>query len=58
MGSTASWALGRCGLGEDDGATGPGTARIDRITDSVTEPGAQRHELREDNIVAGSGMAS
>jgi hypothetical protein len=52
------WALGHHRLGESDGATHPGTARVDVITGSGMAPGAQHHGLREDNIVVGLGMGS
>jgi hypothetical protein len=58
MGSTVSWALGRRGLGEDDGVASLRTVGVDGIAGSRTASGAQRHELGEDNVVVGSGMAS
>jgi hypothetical protein len=36
----------------------PGTARVDGVTGSGTASGAQHRGRREDNVVAGSGMAS
>jgi hypothetical protein len=49
----------RCrGLGEDDGAAGPGMVWVDGVACSGTAPGAQRRGLREDNVVVGSGTTS
>jgi hypothetical protein len=58
VGSITSRALGHHGLGEDDGAMGPGIVQVDGVTGSGTASGAQRRGLREDNIVAGSRTAS
>jgi isopentenyl diphosphate isomerase/L-lactate dehydrogenase-like FMN-dependent dehydrogenase len=51
-GSTASWALRHHGLREDDDVAGLGTMSVDNIVGSRTASGAQRHRLREGNIVA------
>jgi hypothetical protein len=52
-----SKALGCRGPGEDDGAVGPGIARVDGVTGSGTVSGAQRRGIGEDDVVIGSGMA-
>jgi hypothetical protein len=67
--TTALWAQGwhgfnsvACsghhGLGEDDGAAGPGTAWVDGVAGSRTVWGAHHRGLREDDIVVGLGTAS
>jgi hypothetical protein len=45
-------------LGEDDGAMGPGKAWVIGVASSRTTQGAQHRGLGEDDVVAGSGMAS
>jgi hypothetical protein len=55
--SMTLWALGHHGLWEDNGAAEPGMVRVDDVTCSGMAPGAQRHELEEDNVVVGSGTA-
>jgi hypothetical protein len=57
-GSGASWGWQHHGLGEDDGAMGPGTAWVNIVVRSGMELSAQRHGLGEDNVVVGSGTAS
>jgi hypothetical protein len=54
----ASRGRQRRGLGEDDGATGLETAQADGVVGSRTVWGAQHHGFKEDNIVAGLGIAS
>jgi hypothetical protein len=58
VGSRASWGRRHRELGEDNGVAGLGTVWVNGITGSGTVPGAHRHGLREDNIVAGSETTS
>jgi hypothetical protein len=64
VGSTASWALGRCRddgvarLREDDGVAGLGTVRVVGVTGSGTASGAQHRRLSDDNVVVNSGTTS
>jgi hypothetical protein len=53
--TTALRAQGWCGLW---GVVCLRMARVDGIASSVTAPGAQRHRLREDNVVVGLRTAS
>jgi hypothetical protein len=54
-GSMTSWALGHRG---DDGTAGLGTTLVNDVVGTTMAWGAQRHGLREDDVVAGSRTAS